>query len=54
MLKDLSRGNTQIILKPGLVGLVKYLAGSAGLRHATVGKFWLDSMEDRCRGEAAR
>jgi hypothetical protein len=29
-------------LKPGLVGRVKFLAGSSGLRHATVMSFWLE------------
>ena len=30
-------------LKPGLVGRVRYLAGSSGLRHATVISFWLET-----------
>ena len=30
-------------LKPGLVGRVKFLAGSTGLRHATVTSFWLET-----------
>ena len=30
-------------LKPGLVGRVKFLAGSTGLRHATVTRFWLET-----------
>ena len=34
-------GNTTW-LKPGLVGRVKFLAGSTGLRHATVTSFWLE------------
>ena len=29
-------------LKPGLVGRVKFLAGSSGLRHATVTSFWVE------------
>jgi hypothetical protein len=29
-------------LKPGLVGRVRYLWGSSGLRHATVMSFWLE------------
>ena len=30
-------------LKPALVGRVKFLAGSTGLRHATVPSFWLET-----------
>jgi hypothetical protein len=30
-------------LTPGLVGRVKFLAGSTGLRHATVMSFWLET-----------
>jgi hypothetical protein len=30
-------------LKPSLVGRVRYLSGSSGLRHATVMSFWLEN-----------
>ena len=30
-------------LKPGLVGRVRYLSGSSGLRHATVMSSWLET-----------
>ena len=32
-----------IWLKPGLVGRVRYLSGSSGLRHATVTSVWLET-----------
>ena len=44
LLADKKRGDGKTTwLMPGLVGRVRYLKGSSGLRHATVMSFWLET-----------